>query len=161
MKRFLFLVAGLAVAGLAATLGVLTAQPAAAKTASTAKANQAVLYKSTGCMCCEDYAKYLRTAGLNVKVKAVSFQTLAEIDKKHGVPLKLAGCHTMLLDGYVTSGHIPVDVIHKLLAERLPIQGITLPGMPLGSPGMSGTKQGPLTIYAFAKNHKPWIYAKR
>lgn len=153
MKRFYYLVAALAV-----TFGLLAGQPVMAKTTSAAP-DQAVLYKNPGCMCCEEYAKYLRTAGLDVKV--VSTTKLTDIDEQHGVPLKLAGCHTMLLDGYVVSGHIPVDVIRKLLAERPPIQGITLPGMPLGSPGMAGAKQGPLTIYAFAKDRKPWIYAKR
>jgi hypothetical protein len=154
MKRFLYLIAGLAV-----MLGLLAVQPAMAATVSAAKADQAILYKNPGCMCCEDYAKYLRSAGLNVKV--VSTDKLTELDQQHGVPLKLAGCHTMLLDGYVVSGHIPIEIIHKLLAKRPSIQGITLSGMPLGSPGMAGGKQGPLTIYAFAKDRDPWVYAKR
>jgi hypothetical protein len=63
------------------------------------------------------------------------------------VPANLEGCHTMLLDGYVVEGHVPVAVINRLLTGRPKIRGISLPGMPEGSPGMSGTKREPFTIY--------------
>src|SRR4051812_15268572 len=79
---------------------------------------------------------------------------------KAGVPEDLQGCHTILVDDYVIDGHVPVEVIRKLLSERPPIAGITLPGMPEGSPGMSGTKHGPFTIYAVTKDGAaPKVYA--
>jgi hypothetical protein len=37
--------------------------------------------------------------------------------------------------------------LDKLLAERPNIKGISLPGMPDGSPGMTGGKREPFTIY--------------
>ncbi len=71
------------------------------------------------------------------------------------MPEKLQGCHTMLVDGYVVDGHVPVNVIRKMLSERPAIAGITLPGMPAGSPGMTGYKIGTFTIYAVTKDGAP------
>lgn len=110
---------------------------------------QATLYKSPQCGCCETYAAYLRSNGFDVKVKET--QKLAEISHDAGVPSHMQGCHTMFIEGYVVDGHVPVNVIHKLLSERPAIAGVTLPGMPQGSPGMSGKKAGPFVIYAVAK----------
>lgn len=114
---------------------------------------QAMLYKSPQCSCCEGYAAYLRRYGFTVDVKPTN--DLAEISSKAGVPEKFQGCHTMFVDGYVIDGHVPVNTIRKLLSERPAIAGITLPGMPWGSPGMTGFKHGPFTIYAVTKDGAP------
>ena len=118
-----------------------------------AKPVRATLYKIPQCTCCDDYAAYLRQNGFVVDVKATN--DLAVISQKAGVPEKLQGCHTMFADGYVIDGHVPVSVIQKLLSERPAIAGITLPGMPAGSPGMTGRKSGPFTIYAVTKDGAP------
>ena len=47
-------------------------------------------------------------------------------------------------------GHVPLEAINKLRRDRPAIDGIALPGMPAGSPGMSGTKEGPFEILSFA-----------
>jgi hypothetical protein len=66
----------------------------------------------------------------------------------------------MFLDGYAFDGLVPIDIIKKVLAERPPIAGVTLHGMPTGAPGMPGVKKAPLTIYAFTKDGKtPTVYA--
>jgi hypothetical protein len=69
----------------------------------------------------------------------------------HRVPETLVGCHTMLIDGYVVEGHVPAAAIDKLLRERPVIRGISLPGMPDGSPGMTGAKAAPFTIYVISE----------
>jgi len=126
---------------------------------AAAKPIRAMLYKNPQCGCCEGYADYLRNNGFEVEVKPT--HDLAEISRKAGIPEKFQGCHTMFVGGYVVDGHVPVKVIRKLLSEQPPIAGITLPGMPEGSPGMTGTKAGPFTIYAVTKNGgaPPKIYA--
>jgi len=91
---------------------------------------EAILYKNPHCTCCDGYAYFLRKSGFDVKVKPTN--DLAEISRKAGVPEELQGCHTMFVDGYVVDGHVPVDIVKKMLAERPPIAGITLPGMPAG-----------------------------
>jgi len=113
----------------------------------------ATLFKNPQCTCCEGYATYLRQNGFAVDVKPTN--DLAQISSKAGVPEHLQGCHTMFVDGYVVDGHVPVNVIRRLLSERPAIAGITLPGMPAGSPGMTGSKTGPFTIYAVTKDGAP------
>lgn len=123
-----------------------------------AEAIRATLYKNPQCSCCEGYAAYLRQNSFEVDVKPTN--DLADISSKAGVPEKFQGCHTMFVDGYVVDGHVPVNTIRKLLSERPAIAGITLPGMPSGSPGMSGRKDGPFKIYAVTKDGiAPKLYA--
>jgi hypothetical protein len=114
------------------------------------------LYKSPECGCCEGYADYLRHHGFTVAVWATN--ALAEISRKAGIPTDLQGCHTAFIGDYVVDGHVPFEAIEKLLAERPTIKGITLPGMPPGSPGMSGEKIGLLTIYAIGQDGKPSVF---
>jgi hypothetical protein len=85
---------------------------------------------------------------------------LAQISQKAGVPAKYQGCHTMFVESYVVDGHVPVEIVRKLLTERPAIVGITLPGMPTGSPGMVGQKTETFVIYAVSKDGKaPSVYA--
>ncbi len=144
MKRRDFCIG--AVLGLGAAL-------AAARPAVAEKPVQATLFKSPQCGCCEGYAAYLRKNGFHVEVRTT--HDLASISRNAGVPKTLQGCHTTFVEGYVVDGHVPVSVIRKLLAERPAIAGITLPGMPDGSPGMPGRKNGPFTIYAVHRNGAP------
>ena len=119
---------------------------------------KATLYKNPQCGCCEGYADYLRDNGFEVDVKPTN--DLAEISSKAGVPADFQGCHTMFVDGYVVDGHVPVKTIRKLLSERPDVAGITLPGMPMGSPGMTGEKTEPFTIYSVTKEgEQPTVYA--
>lgn len=119
---------------------------------------KATLYKNPQCSCCEGYADYLRKNGFEVEVKPTN--DLASISSKAGVPANFQGCHTMFVGGYVVDGHVPVKTVRKLLSERPDIAGISLPGMPAGSPGMFGEKAEPFTIYAVTKDGKqPSVYA--
>jgi hypothetical protein len=102
------------------------------------------MYKNPQCGCCEEYATYLRRHGFKVTVTPT--HNMSQISRQNGVPEKLAGCHTMRIGGYVVEGHVPVGAINKLLAERPDIKGISLPGMPEGSPGMGGAKAAPFEI---------------
>jgi hypothetical protein len=111
------------------------------------------LYKNPSCTCCEGYAQYLDQNGFKVDVKPTN--DLAEISRKAGIPEELEGCHTSFIGNYVVDGHVPVKTIRKLLDEKPAIAGITLPGMPPGSPGMSGEKTSPLTVLAISRDSTP------
>lgn len=111
------------------------------------------LYKNPQCSCCESYAQYLDQNGFKVDMKATN--DLAEISRKAGIPEDLQGCHTSFIGSYVVDGHVPVKTIRKLLDEKPAIVGITLPGMPPGSPGMTGEKTGSLIVYAVSKDGTP------
>ena len=114
------------------------------------------LYKNPQCGCCEGYADYLRDNGF--KVKAVSTNDLTVMGQKYGIPDDLQPCHISVIGGYVIGGHIPIEIINRLLSEKPKIVGITLPGMPEGTPGMPGNKPGPLDIYEIGSK-APKVYA--
>ena len=109
-----------------------------------AQEKTAVMYKAAGCGCCDGHAEHLRANGY--KVRVVELADLEPVKKKHSVPEAQAGCHTIEVGGYVVEGHVPAKIIDKLLAEKPAIKGISLPGMPEGSPGMSGTKTEPFKV---------------
>ena len=138
---------------------MLIATTAAAPALLTRRGAQAAapipvtLYKNPSCTCCESYAQYLDQHGFKVDVRPTN--DLAEISRNAGIPEALEGCHTSFIAGYVVDGHVPVNTIRKLLAEKPAIAGITLPGMPPGSPGMFGKKTGPLTVYAISRDGTP------
>ena len=133
----------------AATIpAVLTARGARA-----AASIPVTLYKNPSCPCCDGYAQYLDRNGFKVDVRPTN--DLADISRKAGIPAGLEGCHTSFIGSYVVDGHVPVQTIRKLLDEKPAIIGITLPGMPSGSPGMSGEKTGPLTVYAISRDGTP------
>jgi hypothetical protein len=79
------------------------------------------------------------------------------MQRQYGVPEPLVGCHTTVVDGYVVEGHVPIGAVLRMLTERPAIKGISLPGMPAGSPGMFGEKAGPFTIYEFGGG-EPKVY---
>ena len=91
-------------------------------------------------------------------VSVVPTHDLPLLDEKYGIPGELSPCHISLIGGYVVGGHVPIDVVDRLLSEKPQITGITLPGMPTGTPGMPGEKSGPLQIYEIAKGPRK-VYA--
>jgi len=114
------------------------------------------LYKNPQCGCCEKYADYLRENGFNVNVKPT--HELVMMSRQAGLPDKYQGCHLSMIGDYFVSGHVPLASVDKLLTEQPGIKGIALPGMPQGSPGMSGIKTRPFTIYSVSGD-KPQIYS--
>jgi hypothetical protein len=117
---------------------------------------QATLYKNPQCGCCEGYADYLRENGFEVTVKPT--HDLPLLHRQYRVPEPLVGCHTTLIDSYVVEGHVPIGAVLRMLSERPEIKGISLPGMPAGSPGMFGEKTAPFTIYEISEG-EPKVYA--
>jgi hypothetical protein len=116
------------------------------------------LYKNPGCTCCDRHASYLEEHGFEVTV--VPSPDLQSIRKRLGVPKAMEGCHVMVVDGYLVEGHVPYTPIKRMLAEKPKIIGISLPGMPAGSPGMDGNKEGPFEVLAITADGEPaQVYA--
>jgi len=113
----------------------------------------ATLYKQPGCQCCDAYADYLRENGFDVTV--LERRKTQAATPQSSVRKDLEGCHSTVIDKYVIEGHVPVGPIKRLLAEKPDIKGISLPNMPQGSPGMSGTKQGPFEILSITDGEGP------
>lgn len=114
----------------------------------TNSAIEITMYRTDTCGCCIEYEKYLKSNGVEVRTIVVSQAELLSITRKQGIPSELLSCHTSIVEGYFVEGHVPLEAISKLLRERPAVDGIALPGMPAGSPGMRGTSKGPLLIYA-------------
>lgn len=115
------------------------------------------LYKSPTCTCCEEYVHYLRQNGF--EVKAIDEGDMNGIKKRYGL-MQVGSCHTALIGGYVVEGHVPVSAIKKLLKEKPAIAGISVPGMPMNSPGMGEMKKGSLTVYRIPKaGAKPRVFS--
>ena len=114
--------------------------------ASTA-GSSVTLYRQEGCTCCVTYADYLRENGFTVDMNTLD--DLGPIREKHKIPDAGVGCHTSLVDGYVVEGHVPVEAIERLLSERPAVDGISVVGMPLSSPGMGEPNGTPLDVVSF------------
>jgi len=97
--------------------------------------------------------------GYTVKVEDVN--DLAAVKAEHQVPPELQSCHTAIVDGYIIEGHVPVEDIERLLAERPEVAGLAVPGMPVGSPGMevAGAADQPYDVIAFDSSGGFAVYA--
>jgi hypothetical protein len=147
------------VAALAA-VGVVSASLVAQKAATPATAGVLTVYKTPTCGCCHKWVEHMKAAGF--QVREVDMEDITEVKQASGVPMSLRTCHTALIDGYVVEGHVPADLVKKLLAEKPKVAGIAVPGMPMGSPGMEmdGMKD-PYEVLLFDKSGKTTVYAKR
>ena len=85
-------------------------------------------------------------------VKATDVPNINSIKQEVWVPGRVGSCHTAIIDGYVIEGHVPAEDILRLLADRPPVKGIAVPGMPMGSPGMEGPNPQPYDVIAFDEN---------
>ncbi|MEM5802061.1 MAG: DUF411 domain-containing protein [Candidatus Aenigmatarchaeota archaeon] len=105
-----------------------------------------VIYISPNCGCCALYANYLKNQGISIKVSYID--DISSIKSKYSIPINMQSCHTTIIGNYFVEGHVPVEAILKLMEEKPNITGIALPGMPSGSPGMTGVKYNPFRIYS-------------
>jgi len=139
-------------------VAAMLAMPSYAAPALADENAPATLYRNPNCSCCLAYANYLRSRGFDVTVD--SKQDLETVRKQLHVPENLAGCHVMVIDRYAVEGHVSAETINKLLAEKPDIVGISIPGMPMGTPGMTGSKSGPFKVYEITINSgSPKVFA--
>ncbi len=121
-------------------------------------ATEITMYKSPSCGCCGKWADHLSDAGF--EVKTINRDNMSSIKSSAGVTPELQSCHTALVGGYVIEGHVPAADIRRLLQERPKVTGLTAPGMPMGSPGMEGSRKDPYKVLTFDKNGKTTVYAE-
>ena len=117
------------------------------------------VYKSPSCGCCKEWVKHMTKAGFTVQVHDVDDVT--EMKKTAGVPDKLASCHTALVGKYVIEGHVPADLVTKMLNEKATFLGLAVPGMVQGSPGMETGAKQPYDVISFTRDGKSSVYASR
>ena len=123
-------------------------------TACSSRANlpvqEVTVFKGGSCGCCGVYSQYLGRQGLTVK--NIDMPDISVAKTQFNIPSSMESCHTTQIGDYFVEGHIPTEAMEKLMSEKPDIAGIAMPGMPSGSPGMPGAKQGPFVIYAIGKD---------
>jgi hypothetical protein len=118
------------------------------------------VYKSPTCGCCKEWVTHVAKNGFAPKV--IDMDDLTKIKKDAGVPTALESCHTALVGGYVVEGHVPAELVTKMLTEKPKIVGLAVAGMVVGSPGMEqGNRKVPYEITAWTKDGKTSVYARR
>jgi hypothetical protein len=121
-------------------LAALALAPLASWATQAAKDKVLVeVWKDPNCGCCKDWVSHLQANGFAVKVNETGNNAMRA---KLGIPQNLGSCHTALVGGYAVEGHVPAADIRKLLKEKPQAVGLTVPGMPVGSPGMDGAIYG-------------------
>jgi hypothetical protein len=114
--------------------------------------NKITVYKSPSCGCCVGYIAELKKEGFNVDVKSMVDTT--PLKQQYNIPYNMQSCHTSVIGDYYVEGHVPFEAVRKLLEEKPDIDGIALPDMPSGSPGMPGIKTEPFAVYALSNGEK-------
>jgi hypothetical protein len=136
-------------------------QLAAAHSAHAAPASDPVVqvYKTPTCGCCAAWVDHVEEMGLPTEVH--DLPDVTAIKHQHGVPAHLGSCHTAVVGRYVVEGHVPADVIRRLLAEQPDVRGIAVPGMPMGSPGMEGPRRDRYDVIAFRADGSEYVFESR
>ncbi len=127
-----------------ALLVALSAGPARAE-APTIK-----VYKSPTCGCCNDWIDHLKANGF--RVEAENRSDMQTVKASNGIPSKLSSCHTGFVGGYFVEGHVPAAQIQRLLREKPELAGLSVPEMPIGSPGMEGPNPEPYDVLAIGSD---------
>jgi hypothetical protein len=129
-----------------------------AKTAQSDKPFDMVVYRSPSCSCCKKWVDHVKQNNFNIQ--DIVTDDVQAIKDKYGVPPEMASCHTAIVDGYVIEGHVPADDILSLLKTKPKVIGISVPGMPKGTPGMEmgGTKD-PYDVMSFDRDKRFAVFS--
>ena len=118
------------------------------------------VWKDPNCGCCKDWVAHLQTNGFAVKVNETGNEAMRA---KLGMPAKVGSCHTALVGGYAIEGHVPATDIRKLLKDKPVGIGLTVPGMPVGAPGMDGkiygSRRDPYDVLLVLKSGEARVFA--
>ena len=123
-----------------------------------ANAAEITVYKSPTCGCCAKWVDHLEDSGFRVEVKERS--NMVPIKAEFGVEPKYQSCHTARIDGYFVEGHVPAREIKRLIDEKPDIRGLSVPGMPMGSPGMEGDRVDRYQVLAIDSRNSASVYSQ-
>lgn len=131
---------------------------AAAVTGEATLASDVMVYKSPTCGCCEKWIEHMEKNGFAVRFE--DMDNVVPIKQRLGVPQDLWSCHTSVIGEYTFEGHVPADLVRKVLAEKPRASGLAVPGMPPASPGMD-QGNAPYEVKLFTRDGKITLYATR
>lgn len=112
---------------------------------SVAASRHVEVFSTNGCGCCLAWVKHLEESGYTATVTNLPMADIVQKKMAAGLRPDLYSCHTGMVGGYVIEGHVPSVDIDRVLLDRPDAIGLTVPGMPIGSPGMG--EPDPATPY--------------
>jgi hypothetical protein len=119
-----------------------------------------VVYTRPNCSCCEQWVEQVRNGGMTVEVRDA--MNSSAVRSTLGVPDELRSCHTAQVGDQWIEGHVPVDLVKEVVQNKLTdIQGIAVPGMPIGSPGMEGPNAEPFQVMQVSQDGTISVYTQR
>lgn len=147
------------VAGADTPSSVSAPRPGEAPATPSASLVSIKVYKTPTCGCCKEWVKHLEQNGF--KAEVVDMPDLSSVKTKYGVAPEHQSCHTAVVGDYTVEGHVPADLIMKMVNEKPAIAGLAVPGMPMGSPGMEGATKENYDVLTFDRAGRTTVYAKR
>ncbi len=129
--------------------------------AASAEVPEITVLKSPSCGCCMAWIEHLRAAGFEVQARDVTQDVLWAAKAQSGLTPEVSSCHTARIGRYVIEGHVPAQDIRRLLAERAEGLGLSVPGMPIGSPGMEmGDEREPYVTLRLKADGSTDVFAR-
>ncbi len=139
----------------AIALGASAAEPAFAQTAPSIH-----IVKDPNCGCCTEWARILHDSGFKVSIEHADNTLLSRFKALRGIPRDMASCHTAIVEDYTIEGHVPIADIHRLLEEQPDAVGLSVPGMPYGSPGMGDeSDRDEYSVYLILKDGSTEVFS--
>ncbi|MCB5202956.1 DUF411 domain-containing protein [Neorhizobium sp. T786] len=127
--------------------------------ASVALSATVDVFKDANCGCCGGWIVHMQRSGFLVSATDVMHEEMDVLKEKAGIGSDLISCHTAFVEGYVIEGHVPAADVARLLAERPDAIGLSVPGMPAGSPGMEGATAEPYDVLLIHKDGGTEVFA--
>lgn len=129
------------------------------KTDIASQALNITVYRTPTCGCCKGWVEYIKQNGFQVTDIVKPESEIKTIRQKYNLPSNLASCHTSEIAGYLVEGHTPVADVKNLIAKKPDVAGISVPGMPIGTPGMEmGDRQESFNVFAFKKDGQTQVF---
>jgi len=148
------IIGGVALFAIAAVLILFNPKPTEADTTLPV----VTVYKSPTCGCCSKWVKHMESNGFKVITK--NRNNLNSIKQQFGIKPEYQSCHTAKIGNYVVEGHVPADDIKRMLDKKPQIDGLAVPGMPMGSPGMEGHRKDNYAVLAIKKGEVATVFSR-
>ena len=124
-----------------------------------ASADALIVNRTESCGCCGAWVERMISAGFRAEVIFVNDEVLRLIKSQLAIPVDLSSCHTATIGRYFIEGHVPAEDIRRLLIERPTALGLSVPGMPIGSPGMEmGNNKEPFDTLLVLENGETQVF---
>lgn len=140
-------------------LGLIAALGLNAGALAASNGHSVHVYKSPTCGCCQDWVDHMKENGF--EVTTTDTDNMAQVKADAGLLAGLGSCHTAFVGDYVIEGHVPAQDVKRLLEEAPQAAGLSVPGMPVGSPGMEmGDRKDHYKVILFNEQGQTRVFSE-